>query len=743
MTDRPNYLLGYGERLAESVVVKKGGGKKISPYSFGESRQRLSGMLVETVQELDEIPEDACPDDQVVASLTLHPEYLAKTYYPATFLREADIRPVGSRARSITPGRRSRGREPEEMITTEYFVAGRRTAFNNLAEFIPEWTEDAPGASDLKAIEEIASFSPKDRIKSIERNDGEDIPLEVVLHASEKRSDKFILDGFRQYSEGLGVAPDFERSFFAGGLCFLRMYAPLDLTDKLALFSFLRVVREMPRLRTVVPIVRGIHNRPQAAQLPDVSAIDPSLRVAIFDGGIAEGSPLLPWVNPYDVPGVGRATDDFLWHGETVTSALLFGSPDDPSNVEAPSCHVDHFRVIDEDTGQDGYELYDVLERIKTVLETHNHEFISLSIGPSLPVEDDDVNAWTSVIDEQLADGRCLAGLAAGNTGHEPEDPILELWRVQVPSDCVNGLTVGASDVIANDWARAPYSSMGPGRAPGIVKPDLVAFGGSDRQPFWVFDPDTENRLVGTAGTSYATPAVIRAGAGIRARFGPVLSPLAIKALLIHRTDANGHMREEVGWGRVPGSVDDIITCPNSCVRIVYQDEITASKYRRLRIPIPDNLRGMVTITATFCFATEVDPEHPGNYTRSGLEITFRPNDENYANEKAKHPKPDSFFRPKELYPVEQQLRKNAHKWETCLHASVNKQSKSLINPVFDVHYNARAEGHDDRTIRKIPYALVISVEAPKVKDLYDQVVRAYSGRLEALTPVIGVPIRT
>jgi hypothetical protein len=38
-------------------------------------------------------------------------------------------------------------------------------------------------------------------------------------------------------------------------------------------------------------------------------------------------------------------------------------------------------------------------------------------------------------------------------------------------------------------------------------------------------------------------------------------------------------------------------------------------------------MSGMVEITATFCFATPTDPQDPLNYTRSGLEVRFRPHD--------------------------------------------------------------------------------------------------------------------
>ena len=43
----------------------------------------------------------------------------------------------------------------------------------------------------------------------------------------------------------------------------------------------------------------------------------------------------------------------------------------------------------------------------------------------------------------------------------------------------MNALAVGAADDTGTGWARAPYSAIGPGRSPGVVKPDLMAFGGN------------------------------------------------------------------------------------------------------------------------------------------------------------------------------------------------------------------------------------------------------------------------
>jgi hypothetical protein len=102
----------------------------------------------------------------------------------------------------------------------------------------------------------------------------------------------------------------------------------------------------------------------------------------------------------------------------------------------------------------------------------------------------------------------------------------------------------------------------------------------------------------------------------------------------------------------------------------------------------------------------------------------------------------ESFFQPKNLYPTEQQLRDDAHKWETCLHASKRKLASSLHGPVFDIHYNARTDGRDDVRAERIRYALVLTINVPKVTDFYNRVVRAYRAQLQPLEPVIEVPIR-
>jgi len=245
-----------------------------------------------------------------------------------------------------------------------------------------------------------------------------------------------------------------------------------------------------------------------------------------------------------------------------------------------------------------------------------------------------------------------------------------------------------------------------------------------------------------TFGTSFATPSVLRMALGVRAHFGNVLSPLALRALLIHAAEDDGLDRHEVGWGRVPDDLAELVVCPEGMVRVIYQGELKASEAIRALIPVPtETLEGKVSIHATMSLATTIDPAHPSNYTRSGVEILFRPHSTKRKAERL-HAKTKPFFQVKNYSP-EADLRRDAHKWETVLNRTQNLQGRSLKDPAFDIYYHAREGSQPTRAADKIRYALVVTVRSARSPDLYNRVVRRYRTRLTPLQPIIQIPIRT
>lgn len=744
---KKNFLLGKGELLAENISGVPRKPDKSAPYTFEEAKTRLMPMVNSVADNVDQLPSDACPDDLAVAVITMNPEYIAKSYFPTDLLRSVGLEPIGSRSKTIKPAKRSKDREPVETLTTDLFVIGKRTNFRHWASRFSALEESDDGAAQLIAIEEVSFPTPQEKLKVDEENSNKEV-YEVVLHLNESGGESRYLSLFGTYLRKRAIDVDFKKRFYAGGLCFVEMQAPENLRDYIAQYSLVRVVRTMPALRLLRPAIRTVGpDKKVKANFPANAPMDPSIKVAIFDGGIPEEHPILRWAKRFDGKDIGPSDPELEEHGVGVTSAFLFGHIDPKGTLPQPYSFVDHYRVLDTIPGRDPYELFEILDRIKDVLQTSKYDFINLSLGPELPIEDDEVHVWTAVLDDYLSNTPTLATIAVGNGGER--DATMKANRIQVPADCVNALGIGACDVPENNWQRASYSSVGPGRSPGVVKPDLVDFGGSLPRPFLTLDGIDGTSIVPTGGTSFAAPTVLRLGVGVKAHFGGGLGVLAIRTLLIHCSEAANIPKEEIGFGRVARNLDDIVICPEGVVRVVFQGKISAAKYLRIPIPIPlDEIPGKLNVKATLCYATAVDPHHPENYTRSGLEVTFRPHKDKHSvdedGRESIHAKTKTFFGSlNKQFQSEVELRRDALKWENCMHASHNFFGSTLLDPVFDIHYNARQEGHNDTRSQEIEYALVITVSSRKSPNLYDDVVRRYRTKLEQLTPVIDIPVRT
>jgi hypothetical protein len=739
MSAPSRFFLGRGENLITGVSPSSGPVTKDYPYDFDEACSRLSDMVGGAVAEFESLPTLARPAGQVVGQLTIHPRGLARSYHPGDLLRDFGLRQIGSRRIDMVP-EKDTVLDGEVMESAELYVAGALDDFQRLSSSL---ARHLPGIKDDRhnIVRLLESFAAPDPAKRTVLEGYGQLPdghaFETVLHLSKGAFEGAVARGFNSFAQALGVEIPDRKAFQVGGLKFVPIVASAAEVEELAKFAFLRVVRPMPRLRSVGTLSRS--NPLPAAQpspLPRPSPDAKKLRVAVFDGGLEDGTLLAPYATSHEVEGIGPAEAELVSHGFDVTSALLFGSLEPGTAPPAPEFHIDHYRVLDTDSKDDPFELYDVLARVQSVLEEEKPKFVNLSLGPALPADDHDIHAWTAVLDEYAADSGALITVAAGNTGTRawPES------RVQVPGDAVNMLCVGAADTRKGGWAAASYSSFGPGRRPGVIKPDLLAFGGTVTEPFIVYDRNGSGHVAATAGTSFASPLMLKTAATIRSRFGSYVGPLAAKALLINSSEP-GSERNTAGWGRAAENIDAITVCGDGMVRVLYQGELHPSKTVRARIPIPHHeLQGNVTITATLCYLSPTDPEDPTSYTRAGIDVTFRPDVTKNPKGK-KHPETASFFRNSD-YDSEADLRKAAYKWETVMHSAVSKRGRSLIQPCFDIHYIAREGGGKAAAATPIPYAMVITVTSARTSDLYERVVREYQGVLAEVQPLVQVQLQ-
>jgi hypothetical protein len=737
MADRNNPLLGQGELLTGRVEIKTGGGPKHSPYTYEATRVRLQERLEAVRVGLNQLPEEACPDGVAVAVLTMHPRYISKSDYPAELLAAAGLRAVGTRARTVTPEKSGIKTAPKEAVTEELFVAGHRAAFGRLSERLKAMLANKDTVADhLTHIEDITPYVGSQKVKGLTAGDGNAVELlEVVLHTGA------IPDSVRRFEEFarlLGAEVLVSREHIYGDLAFVPVRIKASDVERLASYSLVRVARGMPTLRPIDnPLART--NVPLNVTLPIEGPTDDSFRAVIFDGGLPAHTNLSTWVNYIEPAGLGPPNPAFQAHGLYVTGAFLFGALAAGDAAPRPFCAVDHVRVVDQsDDGSDLMYL-NVLDRILTHLDDHGpYDFINISLGPRMAVDDDHPTPWTVALDTRLAGITSVCCVATGNDGELNEN------RVQPPSDGVNVCSVGASSSVGAAWARAPYSCIGPGRSPGLVKPDILGFGGSTGELFYALKNSTE--VAGVSGTSVACPVVLRTASGVRSKLGPVLNALALRALLIHHADPGAHTKTDVGWGNVPLDVDRLISSEDHEVCVVYQGFLPVGEHLRADIPLPSGpLKGEVVLRATLLIAPAVDPARPSNYTRSGLEVSFRPHSKRFTTYRktgkvSKHPKTIPFFSEKNMYSAaEFELRDDGQKWEPCRRHEHKFKPSQLDQPAFDIYYHHR--NLDGVAPTPIPYAMVVGLKAVEMPDLYNRVVRTYSHALVQLREQVNISI--
>lgn len=732
------FIIGRGELLTFDIPPPPSGGDKARPYSLDEARAHLIPQVLDTLKAVNALSDAACPDGYAVARMDLHPTFIAKSHFPRALLRAAGLTSVGSKTVRTAPRKDVRKTAPETSDGTRLFVAGKRDSFARLPGLIAELTEGTPQALQFAQFEDIEVMRPEDRIRKGLPDSAKDV-FEVGLHLLPDDNALRTQTAFVAYAEKCDFHVHTELAIPVGGMLFLPVRGPVAGLQKLARFTLMRVVRPMPPLRSFRPLMRGT---PLSIpfKVPTSEPLSNEPKVAVLDGGLPTDHVLGRFIDKYVKSDPhGADVPLCLDHGLGVTSALLFGPLEPNQEAARPYSYLDHYRVLDDQTsGEDQLELFRTLGHIEEVLLARDYQFINLSLGPELPMEDDDVHAWTALLDDLLSDGETLLTVAAGNNGEAPEKDRLN--RIQVPADAVNALSVGSCTRTGESWARATYSAVGPGRTPGRRKPDVVAFGGSPKEYFHIAAAGKKPTLATAMGTSFAAPYALRSCVGVRAFLGDAVQPLTIKALVVHATHQHGlEPAEAVGWGRVPSDIAELIVCGDGMARIIYQGRLKPGKYLRARVPLPKTqLDGNVTLTATFCYASPVDVEDAAAYTKAGLGITFRPHS---GKREGKQAKTRSFFSPKE-FRTEQEERADLGKWETVMHASARMRGSSLHEATFDIHYNAReGGGAAGAGSELIPYALVVTVEAPRHVDLHGEILRAYT-ELKALEARIALPVR-
>lgn len=770
--DRP--LLGGGEALRQDSERPSGGGPKWHPRSFAEARQVL-GPQVQALQAAVSATPAALRGARVIFEATVLPNYLANSYFPAELFREAELVPVGTRA--STGPYETKTKIEENHPTKSYLLAGDERSIARMASLLESDVAHggASTARDRLRQFEIMRLPTIDEVLRSRPDVPEDEVLtwEAVLHPAIDASGESttaerqaVLAKWEQWVELLGgeVAVNYQRT--VRGMTFMPVRLPASVADEAARFNPLRALRPMPKVRPApVHPLRVVATSDQLPAPPPGGRPQSDLRVAVFDGGVSNDLPQLqPFVDAVDVTPEPE-DPDAVAHGTMVTSALLYGPLDSGGSLRTPDAGVDHFRVVPAPSPDRwDVDLYWILDRIDELVSARNYPIVNLSIGPELPVDDrSEPHAWTARLDELAEQRGVLFVPAAGNNGGL--DAATGLNRIQVPADMVNALAVGACDGRApgNDWDRAPYSAVGPGRPGARLKPCGVAFGGVSNKPFRGMVAG--GRVGEASGTSFAAPTASHGITGLAARLGPTLtSPDTLRAFALHFAEApDGRSPDEVGFGRLLERYDQRWNCAPNEVSVLYRESIERDQAISLPFPLPEEeVAGRtVSLAWTLVFTSPTDPTDAVDYTQAGLEVSFRPHARRYVFRDPETSKSVELNVQSQRQEVLAQLTAGAipsvlpatrsserhrnealqredGKWETALHFSKRMRASSLSGPQVTVNYLARQDG-DLSAARPLAFVMILSLRAPKNVNLYDAVRQRYS----VLTPLTAqIPLR-
>lgn len=750
-------ILGNGEQYIRPISKRMSNRPTEPPRSYGDARDIVKRGLTTALNSFEALPAQKKLLEEPVFCLRLHPDVTAKTYSPTAIFEEVpDVRPIGSRnyrtaINEVAPTRRIEKQKALEAAD----VSGRLIFVQSSPEGFDRFLRH------LDRVESQLKKSFRDEIRRIERFDmlgvteqilgfsetWDEGRAELVLHPTRSGSERQLEFVFELFDEA-GV--DRERSR-------IRQYpsGPTFISCRLNREALNLLAGTNP-LRTAHPLAFGglpsLRNATRAsAPLPSIASTRSTIKVGMFDGGIDPSVPLLVGHAEEDTSlEIATARDpDCVSHGTAVAGALLYGALNGKTTLAAPPVYVVSIRALptSDPLDIDLYESIDVIEQ--TIPARKDIKVYNISFGPRGPIEYDTLSRFTYVLDSLAVAHKVTFFVAVGNDGDIPQ-----FDRIQAPSDLVHGVGVGAYTMDDNGFIHAPYSSRGPGRECGKMKPDVSAFGGCENRPIHLVSTVHGEKLLDW-GTSFATPLATRLG-GQASECFEQSSALLARALLVHTAAHPGRNPDHLlGHGCVGDPVDDMLTCQDGTVTVVYRGEILPTSFVRLPVPWPAdaNIPGKFHISWTIAALSPIDPNHPGDYTSCCLEETFYPNAKVFTFS----PPQDQKGRTAKLhvdkdasaiaaliaqgwkqpdFPAtdsgnayrDEKARRLDCKWEPLVRRSLTKYAENIFDPFLTLHAIGR-----NAAVDRFEYVTIVTVAAPKFDgDLYTLV----RTRFPALVPI-------
>ena len=725
------------------------------PHEYSEAK-------ISIISNLEDIEEEIRNNNEVfmeekILCVRLEPKFEAKSYMPGSLVISDDMKFIGGRKYNYL------SEDGQTKKAKLYFIRTKDQGIAELKHILQSGEKDSVESwrRQIQSINMINLLDENEKVQGFLDN-WEKGNVEVVLHPMGRENMSKVLKEFCRIS-GFTQEQMVVRTY-NDGITFISIICDKNTIEVIKKFNPLRSIHPMGEIeldpfRMMMPPVDG----PQPAKRKMKS----NIKIGVFDGGTDENIPLLNGYVTENKEVNTEATVSSIRHGTGVCGAILYGhisgkTPKD--EMENPPVSVESFRVLPEDRAIYNNQaekllgMYATIDTIERVVSTRKDiKLYNLSIGPKMPIIDDEISRFTYVLDlltynVEENEVNPLFCVAVGNDGDKGE----YMDRIQPPSDMVNGLAVGAYSYNAFDEKIcAYYSCKGPGREGGKVKPDILEFGGNQERAFVTVGPNG-NTIEATLGTSFAAPLATRKIGKLMAESEEIVPHMG-RTLLIHNAHLeNGIRNNELGYGFSDLSTEDILNCEQNKVTILYQGELESASTAKLPIfaPLINQANGMVNVTWTITTVVNPDNTDADAYTNNCIEDTFYPNSVIYSFTKQKGKphkinitKPENSILIEELLqngykmssmPVsspakkgrsETELRNKDLKWDTVIKKNKSMRASSLLNPFITVH----AMGRNGFEHQKIRYFIAITIDAPKYKgNLYDNIMQTYT----SLVPV-------
>ncbi len=364
------------------------------------------------------------------------------------------------------------------------------------------------------------------------------------------------------------------------------------------------------------PILNGIEsiiNKNINIQNP----IKSNIWVGVLDSAISKHSIIFGLIDRY-TSLIPQSFRDGIFHGEAVSSALLFGGEiNGLFNDGCLSPKIHHYEIFHENI-----KLDQLISNIRQAISISSREIkiwnLSINAIVELAADEGVVSFFASELDKIQDEFGVIIIQSAGN-----KNQYNTLNRLTSPSDSLHSLVVSATNSL-NGTNISSYSLKGYGKFL-TRKPDVSHFGGESDLKIHLIE---NGNVVEKMGTSFSAPLVAR-------KFAHIMSTkktniLETKALIIHSAYflSNDKTPSDAGWGIVPIDVNEIISTKSDEIRFIIscKTDYTKTYFGELKV-VKDEERFNYSVYSTILTKPMLDSKYGAEYVRATIKPSLGPSE--------------------------------------------------------------------------------------------------------------------